>query len=362
MKKIAKLGPAYRGPLSEYKYNNLEVADLLHFLRNVKNPEQVWIGDNLIWPANVPENTYQTYIFGFFGENYDRSYLERVNQELADKCVLILTSTPDLSRFNDLTNLKFFYIEHLHKYLRHYPQQPFVPLHKRQHRFASLSTVSRHHRTLVIAKLLSVDPAALHSFNHKIQSQDCTSEKFYDTMKYIIMSEYVPDTVKPWVDKLLSGELDKTYKSSDALDDWSINIEPYQNAQFHFCAETAYYSSPNNHWQYLTEKSVKCLASATPFIVVGQKKCHTRLADLGFKFPYPETLFDIDHSSDGQRLGVIFKFIDFLSTNLDLDYLQDFAELNYKYLYSEFYDVVEARNAETSKQILNIIESPTLRA
>jgi hypothetical protein len=170
----------------------------------------------------------------------------------------------------------------------------------------------------------------------------------------------VPDSVKPWVDRLLSGKLDKTFHPSDALAEWSIDIEPYKNSQFHFCTETAYYSGSNNHWQYLTEKSIKCLVSGSPFIVIGQRDCHKRLVELGFKLPYFSSIAEFDHLPDGQRLNQIFKFIDFLNENFDPDYLQEYAEINYNY--KDFYEVVEARNAETAKQVLNIIESLTLRA
>lgn len=351
------VGPHYQGPLAQYQYCNPEVGNLLSFLQGCSNQDRVWLGDNLIWPDSVPLDTYDTYVFGFFGENFDYHYLEQVNQQLDNKKILVLTSCPDTSRF-DLPNIKTFYIEHLHTYLRLYPRQPVKPVAQRAHRFGMLSGIARHHRVLALAKLLTLVPDAFYSFNSAKVSQDCTHESFYKTMGYIILNTHVPDAIKPIVNQLLLGKLDKIVPhTKDYLGSWNINNPAYTDCQFNIAAETAYYSHPKNVWQYLTEKTFKCLVSGTPFVVLGQKNSHQRLLDLGFQIANVDQVSKFDSAEDSERIYKFFDYLEWLVNNLDLEHLQSVAEFNYNYVYGNFYQRCNDHNQQQAEKILEYINS-----
>jgi len=352
-----RVGPHYQGPLNRYNYNNPEIKGLLKFLAECKKPENIWLGDNLIWPNTVPEPNYDTYIFGFFGENFDYHYLEQVDQQLAGKKILLLTSCPDTSRF-DLSNIKTFHIEHLHIYLRLYPRQPVRPINERTHRISMLSGIARHHRVLALAKLLTLDPSALYSFNSKMVSQECTADRFRQTMQHIILNDYIPENIQPLVDRLLAGELDHIIEYDRNLSGgWDINNQAYNNCQFNISAETAYYSHPKNVWQYLTEKTFKCLVSGTPFAVLGQKNSHQRLLDLGFQIAHRERVMTFDAAEDSDRIYKFFDYLEWLIDNLNIKHLQHVADFNYNYVYNDFYANCDRHNRVEAEKIISYIHS-----
>ena len=352
-----RVGPHYQGPLSQYRYNNPEIKDLLKFLAECKNPERIWLGDNLIWPNTVPEASYDTYVFGFFGENFDYHYLEQVNQQLADKKILVLTSCPDTSRF-ELDNIKTFYIEHLHTYLRLYPRQSVKSVADRTHPIGMLSGIARHHRVLALAKLLTLAPDAFYSFNSKSVSQECTAEQFRQTMQHIILNDYIPADIQPCVDQLLGGKLDHVIAyDNHALGGWSTNNAAYTDCQFNISAETAYYSHPKNVWQYLTEKTFKCLVSGTPFVVLGQKNSHRRLIDMGFEIAHRDRVLEFDAAEDWDRIYKFFDYLEWLVDNPDVKHLQQVAEFNYNYVYGDFYSVCDTHNLSQAEKILSYIHS-----
>lgn len=352
-----RVGPHYQGPLSQYQYNNPEIKDLLKFLAECKNPERIWLGDNLIWPNTVPDPNYDTYVFGFFGENFDYHYLEQVNQQLADKKILVLTSCPDTSRF-ELDNIETFYIEHLHTYLRLYPRQTVKPIVKRTHPIGMLSGIARHHRVLALAKLLTLAPDAFYSFNSKSVSQECTAEQFRQTMQHIILNDYIPADIQPCVDQLLSGKLDHVIAyDNHVLGGWSTNNAAYTDCQFNISAETAYYSHPKSVWQYLTEKTFKCLVSGTPFVVLGQKNSHQRLIDLGFEIAYRDRVLEFDVAEDQDRIYKFFDYLEWLVDNLDVEHLQQVADFNYNYVYGNFYQHCADQNTKQAEKILRYIHS-----
>lgn len=348
------VGPHYQGPLDQYLYKNPEIGDLLAFLRNCKNPKSTWLGDNLIWPNKVPEPIYDTYIFGFFGENFDYHYLEEVDSKLAGKKIIVLTSCPDTSRF-DLKNVQTFYLEHLHRYLLLYPKTPVNLLADRACDFSLLSGVTRHHRLLVLAKLLSISTDSIYSFDSHTISQQCDRENFYTTMGSIIMNTYVPDSIKDTVDLLLDGKLDKAIPQDRKIGSWGIDNPAYTNAKFNISTETAYYSHPKNVWQYLTEKTFKCLVSGTPFVVVGQKNSHQRLLDLGFEIAYKSEILSFDSAEDSDRIYKIFDFLDTLVGNLNINHLQEITDFNYNYVYTDFYNKCIKTNQAQEEKILDFI-------
>jgi|LauGreDrversion4_2_1035121.scaffolds.fasta_scaffold256227_2 hypothetical protein len=350
-----QVGPHYQGALSQYRYRNPEISDLLKFLAECKNPEKIWLGDNLIWPNTVPDSNYDTYVFGFFGENFDYHYLEEVNRQLAGKKILVLTSCPDTSRF-ELDNIKTFYVEHLHTYLRLYPRQLVKPVASRTHSVGMLSGIARHHRVLALAKLLTLVPNAFYSFNSKLVSQECTAKQFCQTMQHIILNDYIPADIQPCVDQLLNGELDHVIAyDNHFLRGWSINNPAYTNCQFNISAETAYYSHPKNVWQYLTEKTFKCLVSGTPFVVLGQKNSHQRLVDLGFKIAHSNQVMKFDSAEDCDRIYKFFDHLEWLIDNLDVEHLQQVADFNYNYVYGDFYSICNNQNLAQAEKIISYI-------
>jgi len=339
----------YTGALSNYGYNNRWIGDLLAFLKQTKQPDKIWIGDNLQWFNNdVPDN-YDTYIFGYFGEFMHTDFLEKINNQLADK-KLILLSSLDCTNFK-LSNFKKFYIEHLHHYVRLYTKTAYSPLISRSHRHSIMVGRLAVHKIIALAQLKLLCPDLLYSYQKKSSPEISESDFFarYRLIHNIDLSDTLREKIQQLFDtapvSVNSNIHDKSLPSG-----WEVDLPTYTDSQFHWSIESIYLTLENFPRPYLTEKSIKPLATGTPFAVLGQRKSHHRLSCLGF-----QSYFDwanLDDLDDNFRLLAIIDSVD----STDLNQLQSIVDFNYNWFYNNFFDHVEQKiNAETKQIVLDYI-------
>ena len=68
----------YKGPLSKYHYASSEFDNLLDFLREVTNPDEVYLIDSLDFNYEMPPQNFESYIVGFFGEFGNLQFLKEM--------------------------------------------------------------------------------------------------------------------------------------------------------------------------------------------------------------------------------------------------------------------------------------------
>jgi len=337
----------YTGALSNYGYNTQTICDLLAFLKQAKQPDKIWIGDNLNWfNTDIPDN-YDTYIFGYFGEFMHTDFLEIINRRLADK-KLILLSSLDCANF-ELGNFKKFRIEHLHHYVRLYAKTAYSPLVSRSHRHSIMVGRLAVHKIIALAQLKLVYPDLLYSYQKKSSVEISESDFFacYRLIHNIDLSDSLREKIQQLFDDVPVSIVSNDKSLSPG---WEVDLPTYTDSQFHWSAESIYLTLEKSPRPYLTEKSIKPLATGTPFAVLGQRKSHHRLSCLGFQ-PY----FDwakLDDQDDNSRLLDIINSVD----STDLNQLQSIVDFNYNWFYDNFFDHVEQKiNAETKQIVLDYI-------
>jgi len=337
----------YTGTLSNYGYNTQTIGDLLAFLKQAKQPDKIWIGDNLNWfNTDIPDN-YDTYIFGYFGEFMHTDFLEIINRRFADK-KLILLSSLDCANF-ELGNFKKFRIEHLHHYVRLYAKTAYSPLVSRSHRHSIMVGRLAVHKIIALAQLKLVYPDLLYSYQKKSSVEISESDFFacYRLIHNIDLSDNLREKIQQLFDDVPVSIVSNDKSLSPG---WEVDLPTYTDSQFHWSAESIYLTLEKSPRPYLTEKSIKPLATGTPFAVLGQRKSHHRLSCLGFQ-PY----FDwakLDDQDDNSRLLDIINSVD----STDLNQLQSIVDFNYNWFYDNFFDHVEQKiNAETKQIVLDYI-------
>jgi len=339
----------YTGALSDYSYENWTIGSLLAFLKQVKQPGKIWIGDNLTW-ANIDiPNNYDTYIFGYFGEFVNTDFLKEINNRLADK-KLILLSSLDCTDF-ELSNFKKFYIEHLHHYVQLYAKTAYNPLVSRSHRQSVMIGRLAVHKIIALAQLKLLHPDLLYSYQ-KMPSNEISESDFFARYKTIHNID-LSDTLREKIQQLFNNapvSIDSNGNDKSLSNGWEPDLPTYTDSQFHWSAESIYLTLQNFPRPYLTEKSIKPLTTGTPFAVLGQRKSHFRLALMGFQsyFDWKE----LDDLNDNVRLLDIINSVNCI----DLSYLQSVADFNYNWFYDNFFDYVEQKiNAETKQAVLDYI-------
>jgi hypothetical protein len=341
---------SYKGALSNYRYANWQFSNLLDFLSQVKNPDKIWIGDNLDWTIShtqVPNN-YDTYIFGYFGEFVNTDFLQKINIRLADKKLILLSST-DCSTF-DLSNFQKFYLEHLHHWVKHYPKTVYSPLRMRSYQHSILVGRLAVHKIIALAQLKVLYPNLLYSYQKKSSGEIYESNFFshYQTIHNINLSSDLKQQIQQLFDDAPVTHFSKNDNQSSQI--WfNSDLPAYSNSIFHWSVESIYQTLNNFPKSYLTEKSMKPFTTGTPFAVLGQKHTQERLCRLGFQ-PY----FDyqkLDDTDDNFRLLDTINAIDIK----DLDHLQSIVDFNYNWFYNNFFDHVEKINADTKRTVLDYI-------
>jgi hypothetical protein len=144
-------------------------------------------------------------------------------------------------------------------------------------------------------------------------------------------------------------------------DPWS---RAYQECVFNFTNESFHYSYMINNGQqfihpgpFLSEKTLKCLVGATPFVAVGQFDTYASLINLGFKFDYGN--LDLSWDRDSGNLSRLSSLVDVIinfqqySINDLFEMSKDSTEHNFNHIWSNnFYNNCELINERTVETII----------
>jgi hypothetical protein len=286
-----------------------------------------------------------------FGEAVNENYIAKLDQhpDYANKQIILLTSQFYLQPA--FTRTQVFYIEHLHTAIPFLPRPEYTRLANRQITHGSLSRRNAIHKTVLTAKLLN-------KFGTDLQYSFCNSKS----------NEYT-DPQK--VNDVMSGlgfDLTDDINIINLLHDnaiildgpqWGVDNPVYHNSQLIWTAESMFVSRDDGPTAYITEKLMKDIISGSPFVAVSQKNTLERLRLLGFE-TY-ETEFDIsyDDKSDIDRYTAIFDLIDNfdLKSVIESAPVQDIADYNHNYFYTDFYNCVEQNNIELIDQLIEYINA-----
>lgn len=162
-----------------------------------------------------------------------------------------------------------------------------------------------------------------------------------------------------WLDKKIILPQDDGLKNS-------YNNPAYQNTALNFTQESYHYSYMVNGSRsyiepgpFVTEKTLKCLLSATAFVPVGQAYTYQWLQQLGCRFDYGE--LDLGFDQDPGNLSRLEKIVSLIES-LQQWSAQDLYQMtldstlhNYELVTSDrFWQACEQSNADTTKIIQNL--------
>ena len=333
----------YCGPLSNYHYNNSEIGDLWSWIRAVRSKEKIYFIDNLWWDAELPQDTYDCYVIGVFGEFANTRFLEQLDQRCANVPGYVLTSINiDSARYK---NLKILSYEHLQQYKMFFPKTPYDPLSVRTNMHSILTRRVDFHKTIFTAALLNKCPELEYSFCF-VGSGQFNQEHFdknYRDYVNIDTSEF---------SKEISQLLTQGPKVFSDVGQWSIDIPAYKNTILHWVNEAIFLSIDANPTGYLTEKIIKPIVSGTPFVLLSQKHSYKRLKALGFNV-YDE-MFDLswDDADDIDRANGILKLMNTCKHGIDITVAQKIADYNYNHFYNGLEPVTEQINSYSRELLL----------
>ena len=335
----------YKGPLCQYDYNSVEIGNLLEFLRELPNSNRIYLIDSTDLKLDLPPDGFDTYIIGCFGELANIDFLTKINQKYSNR-KLICLSSQNFSDCSQLNHFKIYYIEHLHKIIKYFPQQNFKKLKERQGYHSILSRRMEPHRYLFTAALLSRYPDSIYSLVRLFEGTKFTFEKLLEEIENRLV--YIVN------DKTLHNVLQSLMEQQPKILDghqWSLDNIAYTEAKLHWVNESIFTSIPNHPTAYLTEKIVKPIVSTTPFVALGQTNIYKRLKDL--KFDTGQDIFSIDFDdteTEANRIEKIFKLMDKLSLdfiNDNIEKFQNTADYNFHHCYQDLNSHCENLNQKT---------------
>lgn len=147
---------------------------------------------------------------------------------------------------------------------------------------------------------------------------------------------------------------------------WSCNNSAYRTAALNFTQESYHYSymvkngcGYTEPGPFVTEKTWKCLMSATAFISVGQAYVYQWFKQLGLQFNYGE--LDLSFDNDAGNLTRIEKIVNLIQSLTQWS-AHDLYEMtyestlhNFEHVQSQkFWDICEESNTETYKLLNNL--------
>jgi len=341
----------YKGSLSKYHYASSEFDNLLDFLREVTNPDEVYLIDSLDFNYEMPPQNFESYIVGFFGEFGNLQFLKEIEQHLPNKKLICLSSQYILDGY--LEHFQVYQIEHIHKLFRYFPRKDTVSLKDRNNLHSILSRRTEVQRVLFIAALLSYYDKVIYSFVNFFANADLEKD-FVKFLKNYHNYELRDLSIRQKVQKVLT-EPAKVLQGHQ----WSINNLAYQDVLLHWVNESVFTSSDNEPLAYITEKTIKPIVSGTPFVVLGQPYVYERLESLGIN-TYRD-IFEIDFDvniSSAERIEKILELMskcskEFLYDNVNE--LQNIADYNIDYFYNGLSEHCENKNSHNYQKILEYI-------
>ena len=342
----------YQGDLSGYPYpTNKEVGGLLGFLKRVNTKHRVYLLDVPRWNLLLPPTDYDIYIMCMFGEAVNEDYITAIDRhpDYDNKQIILLTSQFYLQPA--FTHTQVFYIEHLHTVIPFLPRPEYTRLADRQITHGSLSHRNAIHKTILTAKLLK-------KFGTDLQYSFCNgkSNEYTHPQKVIDVMTSLGFDLQNDVDTI--NFLHHNPVTVDGPQ-WGVDNPVYRNSRLIWTFESMFVSRDDGPTAYITEKLMKAIISGSPFVAVSQKNTLERLRLLGFETYENQFGIAYDATPDIDRYTAIFDLIDNFNLKpvLESAMVQDMADYNHDYFYTNFYSRVEQNNIELIEKVIEYINA-----
>lgn len=338
----------YSGALDQYPYpSDKEVGDFLTFLKQVHCDKKIHLTDVSHWHMPWPQDNFDIYIVCAFGEFINEEFCHRMNQEFADRKLILLTS--QYYRPSDLTHFEIFTIEHLHTAVRFFHKADFTTaLVNRPHTHGTQSRRRALHKTLITQRLLTKFPDLQYTFcNHA--STEYSPDTFVSDLRRILAiqcSDQELQTVS-WLHQnpvVVPGH------------DWDIT-RAYQDSKLFWTTESVFLTREQCPTAYLTEKTLKPIVAGGVWVVVGQKHSYRRIRAMGFETFETDFAFDFDNLEDRDRLEAVYSMID----QIDFDHVLNSAQIqqkvdfNLNHFFNTFTDCVKQANLPQIERFVNYV-------
>ena len=340
----------YSGGLSQYQYpSDKEFGTLLSFLKQIDpaRAARIHITDVCDWRMPMVDSTYDIYIVCAFGEFVNEDYCHKLDSELSDRKLILLTS--QYYAPCDLKNFTVFTIEHLHTAARFFEQKSYLPLNQRPYRHATQSRHNALHKSLITAELLRHFPDLQYTFCNRGST------------------EYSLDTLSEDLQKILAIACTAEQQAAVAAlhnnpreipgDDWDIT-QNYTQSQLFWVTESIFLSRRSCPTAYLTEKTLKPIVTGCAWIVCGQQHSYRRIRELGFETFESEFEIDFDDLGDKERLAAIYErmTLDFDNIITKVD-TQEKINYNYNHFFGNFVQYVEKQNQPRIQNFIDYVNS-----
>ena len=327
------------------------------WIDNIRN-KNIYLALNLQWGANgeyppAPPPGYDYYIS--FGDSLMFGWPEHVIDSVDGKIIHLTGSL--ISDSFDTDRIQYVPHNTAHKRIRGIATTNITKdiLYKA----SALTNRVTQSKAIIFAALMSMlgEKDFVASLHHDLYSDKNThnwSASGNSTCDY-----YLNLFKEQWSDKKLSLPHDDQVT-------WSYNNSAYQSAALNFTQESYHYSYMTKNGRgyvepgpFVTEKTWKCLMSATAFIPVGQVHTYYWFKQLGLQFDYGE--LDLSFDNDPGNLTRLEKIVNLIKT-LEQWSAQDLYEMtqastqhNFEHVQSQkFWDICEASNAQTYKLLENL--------
>lgn len=340
----------YSGPLNRYTYpTDKEFGSLLSFLKQIDpaRAARIHITDVCDWRMPPVDPNYDIYIVCAFGEFVNEDYCHKLDHEFADRKLILLTS--QYYAPCDLKNFTVFTIEHLHTAARFFKQQPYLPLTQRPHRHATQSRRNALHKSLITAELLHRFPDLQYTFCNR-STTEYSLDTFQQDLQTILAIECSDDTV---------ARVSALHYNPREIPGADWDITPlYTHSQLFWVTESIFLSRQRCPTAYLTEKTLKPIATGCAWIVAGQQHSYRRIRSLGFETFEPEVKVDFDELNDRERIQAIYERM-----SLDFDDIlhsvdtQDKINYNYNHFFNHFVDYVEKENQPRIQKFIDYVNN-----
>lgn len=348
----------YSGSLAEYHYPaNKEFGNVLQFLKKVDKKKDVHLTDAMFWRMPYPQLGFKTYLVFAMGEFVNEDFIQRMENDPAFASKELILVTSQYYQPNNLKRFKVFHLEHMHAMVNFYDNKEYIKLANRTHTHASLSRRNALHKSFVINRLLKRFPDLQYTLcnvktnefeiNNFAQKNDV---KLLDGSKGILGIDLSDSELR---------DLMKLHRFPRQVpgEQWDIDNYLYTGCKLMWVTESIFLTRENHPTAYLTEKTIKPIASGNCFVLVSQANSYRRLASWGFLTFEDIFKIDFDTKVDSERLTSIYQLID----NFDFDdvlntaQVQEMVDYNHRYFFNNFFNKVEKDNEPKIETILEYI-------
>ena len=269
------------------------------------------------WPKQDLPTGYDQYIVSFHLEAVDVNWVNRQAKQL--NVPIVVLSDSNLYNYTFADNVYYYTYYYWHYQLEkmqqwHGIQQPV----EKKYKFSTVCNRITQSKIWITTKLLeTAQDQSLVVLSNWLKEKNVHNWQLTGNTKL----DYLTNTFK---EKYYGKTLKVDEFDSDTMNYQKITSNPWQplytQSAIHFTNESFHYSYMSDDSQkyihpgpFITEKSLKCLISATAMIPVGQFDTYTTLTKLGLCFDYSfDTTWDQD-SGNLSRAESILNLIDYLS-------------------------------------------------